>query len=432
MSPSSLANTSARGFSLVELLLVLGLLGLATTMVLGGAWALSRRSSDFTLLSSEATRLNAAAAQFKTGGGTIDATDTATSVLLKLQTPLDDNTVKATGNPSSFIALNYDLQPYTASDGAARLIWSSLKYSVVTNGSGYRPVHLHTPKNLAPVSRTVTGASFGVTSKWVWEFSTPDAVGGTSRGGIAITGPANITTAGTYSWTATSSLAGTITLTLRNGQSFSAVGTTLSQASAFNAGDSFTFTVVAALSTSDPTQANSAVLPVTVNIPVTALTVIYGREDGTTSTQFSYAQVSSSSTTPSIRDGIVLSAPGSPAGVSLYYTYDGSDPTAASHLYTGPFHVPLTAWSSSISLKAVAISTVDTYKSGPVLALALTPLQVPLTAPTFSPVSGSTITESAPVYVVPNNTATDSPRTAINTTPTIFSSTALTFTFPAL
>ena len=99
---------------------------------------------------------------------------------------------------------------------------------------------------------------------------------------------------------------------------------------------------------------------------------------------------------------------------------------------SGPFQVPLPAWSSSISLKAVAISTSGSMVSGPILSLTLTPLQTQLAAPSFNPVSGSTISQSTPVQVIPANSTTDSPRTALGgAAPTNTSSLSLSFTFPS-
>ena len=390
------------------------------------------RQSDSNVLQAEMKRLNDAVTAFTASGGTITSSDNALTVLAKIQTPVNTTTFHALGTMTGYLPATYDLQAYSAADGYARLVWNGSHYQIATSGTGYRPVTLATPKNLTPQNIPTVGQTFATTSQWVWQYQSAGTGGANNPANLSISGPSSITTPGSYTWTLTSSQSGPLSLTLNNGQIYTAVGSSMSQGEAFNYGDRLTFTIIGTFTPGDLTSASTTSLLVTVSIPTSVLAVNYSREDLTTSTNFTYTQVSNPNGPPSVRDGIVLSVAGNPPGVSVYYTYDGSAPTAGSNLYTGPFQVPLPAWSSSISLKAVAISTSGSMVSGPILSLTLTPLQTQLAAPSFNPVSGSTISQSTAVQVIPANSTTDSPRTALGgAAPTNTSSLSLSFTFPS-
>jgi hypothetical protein len=222
---------------------------------------------------------------------------------------------------------------------------------------------------------------------------------------------------------------------LQNNQFFNGVGTSLVQSSSFTYGANFTFVILGSYIPGDSTSALTVTYPVTVNIPVASLSVIYAREDGTASTSFTYAQVTATSGPPAVRDGIVLSVAGNPTGVSIYYTYDGTDPTSASNLYTGPFNVPLASWSGSVPFKAVAIPSGAGSVSGPLLDMTLTPTAVQLGAPTLNPSPSSPVPQGSSITVIPNNVATDSPRTVAGdlplAPPTAISSEAMIFQLPS-
>jgi prepilin-type N-terminal cleavage/methylation domain-containing protein len=422
-------SDNRQGFTLVELLiglLIAGFTAAGATYTVG----VLHKQSDNRVIQSEMQRLNEAATAYVASGGTIGGGDTALTVLAKIQTPVDTTTFHALGTMTGYLPATYDLQAYSASDGYARLVWSGTAFSVANSGAGYRPVHLATAKTLTPQNIATSGATFATTSPWIWQYG-PGGTGSNNKAGLSISGPQTITTPGSYTWTLSGTQSGPLTLTLNSGQIFSGTGTTLSQSEAFNYGDNLSFVIIGTFNPTDKTASSTTTLRVTVAIPTTALSVTYAREDSSSSTNFTYTQVSNPSGPPATRDGIALSVSGSPSGVNIYYTYDGSAPTSSSNLYAGPFQIPLSAWSSSVSFKAVAISNQGSMVSGPILSLTLTPVKAALAAPTLSPASGSTILESSSVTVVPVNGTTDSPRTEKGgVTPTIVSSRALSFTFP--
>jgi hypothetical protein len=382
-----------------------------------GVYGYVRAQGDQTTMNAEAKKLNDAVTIYLNGGGSLTVSDTATSVLAKIQTPVDTNTFHALQTVTAIVPATYDLQAYSVADGRARLTWTGTAYAVGTTGAGFRPVTLSTPKTLTAQTIATSGETFATTSHWVWDFTNPAPAGANNPAGLVITGPQSITTPGTYTWTLTSTISGPLTMRLQNNQFFNGVGTTLNESQSFTYGANFTFAVLGSYVPADATSAKTITYPVTVNIPVVALAVIYAREDGTTSTGFTYAQVTATSGPPATRDGIVLSVAGNPSGVSVYYTYDGTDPTAASNLYTGPFNVPLAAWSGSVPFKAVAIPSGEGSVSGPILSLTLTPTQTQLGAPSFNPSPSGTVAQGSSITVVPNNATTGSPRTVVGDLP---------------
>lgn len=130
---------------------------------------------------------------------------------------------------------------------------------------------------------------------------------------------------------------------------------------------------------SDPLYAPSAVVEASL---ARSLALTYGRTAGGNSTSFTYAEVTGA------WNQIALGVTGNLAGLSLYYTYDGSVPTAAAHLYSGPFHVPPAAWSATVALRVIAVTPSSNIVIAP-LDVTLTPAASPLPAPTFGPTSGT-------------------------------------------
>jgi prepilin-type N-terminal cleavage/methylation domain-containing protein len=438
MLPFSRNKTS--GLTLVESLVALAVIGLISATAAVPVMGAIRKRLDDRAIAGEQAALNRAVAAYVGAGGSLDASDDATSVLIKLQTPLTETSARATGAMHALVPLNHDLIAFAAADERARLVWDrpTLQYKVANSGIGHRPVKLATPKVLAATTRSVEGQQFGTTSKWVWEFSESNATGSGTAAALSWAGPTNITAPGAYSWTLNSSISGNLNITFPNTPTYSTTGTSATQGAAFTYGDVKTFTIVGALTSGDATQAQTQFLTVTVNIPHPELAVEYSREDGTTTTSFSYAQVADSSGVPGARNGIVLSIPGAPAGAAIYYTYDGSEPSqgttgafqpsSTSTLYSGPFHVPISSWSSGVPLKAVAVPAGAGAKSGPVLAVTLTPTKTQLPMPSFSVPNGATVLEGSSVAVIPSDPAAAATRTAVGTMPTVYSSRASSFT----
>lgn len=428
------------GLTLVETLIALAVIGTISAAAAIPVLGVIRKRIDDRAIIAEQTALNRAVAAYVGAGGEIDASDDAPSVLLKLQTPLTETSARATGGMAALVPLDHDLITFAAADERSRLVWDrpTSQYKVANSGAGYRPVKLATPKVLAATTRTVEGQQFGTTSKWVWEFSESNASGSGTAANLSWAGPTNITAPGAYSWTLNSSVSGNLNITIPNTPTYATTGTSATQGATFNYGDVKTLTLAGSLTTADATQAQTAFLTVNVNIPHPELTVAYSREDGSTSTTFSYTQVSSPSAAAGVRNGVVLSIDGAPVGASIYYTYDGSEPSqgttgafqpsSSSTLYTGPFHVPISAWSSGVPLKAVAVPAGAGAKSGPVLAVTLTPIKTQLPMPTFSVPNGATVPEGSSVSVIPSDAAAAATRTAIGTLPTVYSSRATSFT----
>jgi hypothetical protein len=146
-------------------------------------------------------------------------------------------------------------------------------------------------------------------------------------------------------------------------------------------------TVKAAAFNSDPQYSASNVITATLS---RSLGLTYGRSGGGTSTSFAYAEVTGATNT------IQLTVANAPAGTQIYYTYDGSAPSVASPLYTGGFHVPLAAWGSSVTLRAIAASGASNVAFTPLTAT-LTPTQAVLPAPSFGVQGGTPSAISVPV-----------------------------------
>lgn len=121
-----------------------------------------------------------------------------------------------------------------------------------------------------------------------------------------------------------------------------------------------------------------------------SLALAFSRSLGGASTGFTYAEVTGGTNT------ILLSVSNAPPGTAIYYTYDGSLPTTASTLYSGGFHVPLAAWTSSVTLRAIATSASSNVSFAP-LVTTLTPVQSVLPAPTFGTQGGTPTAVSIPI-----------------------------------
>lgn len=146
-------------------------------------------------------------------------------------------------------------------------------------------------------------------------------------------------------------------------------------------------TVKAAAYNTDTQYTTSAVATVSLS---RLLNIGYARSLGGSSTGFTYAEVTGAV------NGILLSVTNPPSGTAIYYTYDGSAPTAASNLYTGEFHVPLAAWSASVTLRVRAFSSASAVAFNDA-TFTLTPVATALPAPTFGVTSGSASAVSVPV-----------------------------------
>ena len=146
-------------------------------------------------------------------------------------------------------------------------------------------------------------------------------------------------------------------------------------------------TVKAAAFHTDPQYSASTVA--TTNLS-RSLALDFSRSLGGASTGFTYTEVTGGTNT------ILLSVSNAPAGTTIYYTYDGSPPTAASNLYTGGFHVPLAAWTSSVTLRAFATSSSSNVSFAPSVT-SLTPVQSVLPTPTFGIQGGTPTAVSIPI-----------------------------------
>ena len=154
------------------------------------------------------------------------------------------------------------------------------------------------------------------------------------------------------------------------------------------------------------------------------LSIVYARSGGGSSTSFTYAEITGA-TNP-----IVLSVSNAPAGTRIYFTYDGSNPSAASTSYSSPFHVPLGSWSSTVSLKAYA-ETGSNNITTPVLSVTLTPLVTTLPQPTLSTGGSSSAVEVAMTSSVPGSIIRYAIDAAVDSTsPTVSSGESITVRAP--
>jgi len=154
------------------------------------------------------------------------------------------------------------------------------------------------------------------------------------------------------------------------------------------------------------------------------LAVVYARSGGGTATGFTYSEVTGAT------NSIVLSVSNAPPGTRIYYTYNGSTPTAASTLYTAAFQVPLASWSSTVSLKAYADTGYDNITS-PVLSLTLTPIVTTLPQPTLSSSGSASSVSVAMTSSVPGSIIRYAIDTSVDSnSPTVSSGQSITVTAP--
>lgn len=173
----------------------------------------------------------------------------------------------------------------------------------------------------------------------------------------------------------------------------------------------------------DPSYTTSPIVSAALarNVDIT-----YSRAGGGAATGFTYAEVTGGT------NGIVLSIATPPGDTVIYYTYDGSEPTTSSDVYSGAFHVPLPSWSSSVTLRAIAVSAAPNITFAP-LTTVLTPIAVPMPAPSFGTPAGSTTAVEVPVTaVVPGALIRyDIDQGVTGSSPTISSGDSVTVTAPS-
>lgn len=179
--------------------------------------------------------------------------------------------------------------------------------------------------------------------------------------------------------------------------------------------------IKAAAFNSDPQFSTSAIVTASLS---RQLSVVYARSGGGASTGFTYAEVTGAT------NSIVLSVSNAPPGTRIFYTYNGSTPTAASTLYTAPFQVPLASWSSTVSLKTYADTGYDNITS-PVLSLTLTPVVTTLPQPTLSSSGSASSVSVAMTSSVPGSVIRYAIDTSVDSnSPTVSSGQSITVTAP--
>ena len=152
------------------------------------------------------------------------------------------------------------------------------------------------------------------------------------------------------------------------------------------------------------------------------LSVTYARADGRTDLyDFSIADLAAPGET-----GIVLSD--NVDGYTIFYTVDGSDPASSptAVAYDGAFAPPQGSFGPTATVQAVAISNDSRVTSSPVMTYTLSPVQTPLSSPSFITPNDQPLSPGTPVQISMNG-SNGSPRTAVNGTPSQASSQATSF-----
>jgi len=151
------------------------------------------------------------------------------------------------------------------------------------------------------------------------------------------------------------------------------------------------------------------------------LSVVFGRADGRTVNPFGFSLGDLSDPTD---DGIVLGV--NVPGMTVVYTFDGSDPTVSGLVYPGPFGPDQSLFTPTVLLRVAAVSTDPRYLSAPVAGYTLTSVTSPLQPPNFITSNASPLSPGTPVVLTAGSNA--SPRTEINNgSPTTGSSSATSF-----
>ncbi len=318
-----------RGFTLAEIMVIVVMIGILGLVVLFAGLKLRDRAVSVSL-NDVARQLNLASTSFVAAGGVFTDADTANDALLKLQTPVDAVSRKAGFGNFSRADFRWALQPVASGSSDDRLVmtfdpakkvvgWTvdtvSEGYSVVLNNDATEPAPADWSalvNEKAKISQT--GAR---TSQWVWEYKdfTPSGAGGSivttpSGGGgllgaeLNITGPTTIATPGSYYWSGTSSLPGTLTITA-NGAPANATGATAVQsvAQSYVAGDAAIVAQFDVVFTR--AEGGSATRTVTVNIPAKPKVTLTGPDTVTTTDPQTW-----SATSTVTADPLALRVPG--------------------------------------------------------------------------------------------------------------------------
>lgn len=380
------------GFTMVEVLAVLAALAIIGSI---GYVTVSdmKENADSAKLRADVESINRSIQLYLSNGGSLEGVETPDAVLAKLKTKGDAS--KILGVTSSVLDARI-VADYGDASSRLRARWLPApdnRFVVEAGTDGV--VEFRLDESAAAVAPTMENdrsapKQLAQDSNWVWDFQnapaataateiTPETADGTgfALGGanIAQLAPPTISPSG-----GTSDLADfpqPVTITDNNTPGTSQIY--------YSSGGSYT------LYTGPITVSPGPLSAVAISLDPSR----YANSPTQTATYF--AQVNLDWTAPSsltyaeITDGTPDSASVAADGAgpfSIYYTTDGTTPSASSTAYTAAITLSAGMWptsSTSLSLKAIAISTSEYYTSSSVTTAQVSAVPTSLLAPTISP-----------------------------------------------